>query len=238
NAYDRQVCRGLVASGWSVREHVVPGTWPRPDAASYVALTDVMRHIPDGAVVLVDGLIGCVAPEVLVPQAARVRLVMLVHMPFGDRMENDVPDDAERREREVLSAAAGIVATSAWTRGRLLDLYGLPEASVHVAEPGVVAAEAVPGTPDGGSLICVAAVMPRRGHDVRVDALGRLTDPGWQCVCVGAPDREPAFVERLRRRAVDGGFGDRLSFPGPRTGGDLEHSYAVADLLVLPSRGE
>src|SRR5207342_680020 len=81
NAYDRHVCRGLATAGWSVREHVVPGTWPRPDAGSYAALADVIRHIPDGAVVLLDGLIACVAPEVLVPEAERLRLVVLVHMP-------------------------------------------------------------------------------------------------------------------------------------------------------------
>ena len=33
NVYDRHVCDGLAALGWSVREHAVPGFWPRPDAA-------------------------------------------------------------------------------------------------------------------------------------------------------------------------------------------------------------
>jgi glycosyltransferase involved in cell wall biosynthesis len=30
----------------------------------------------------------------------------------------------------------------------------------------------------------------------------------------------------------------RVDFPGPRTGADLDRSYAAADLLVLPSRAE
>jgi len=30
NAYDRRVCRGLAALGWSVREHAVAGGWPSP----------------------------------------------------------------------------------------------------------------------------------------------------------------------------------------------------------------
>jgi glycosyltransferase involved in cell wall biosynthesis len=33
-------------------------------------------------------------------------------------------------------------------------------------------------------------------------------------------------------------LGDRLSFPGPRTGADLGRSYAAADLVVLASRAE
>lgn len=33
NVYDRRVCRGLAAIGWSVHEHPVPGPWPWPDPA-------------------------------------------------------------------------------------------------------------------------------------------------------------------------------------------------------------
>ena len=77
-----------------------------------------------------------------------------------------------------------------------------------------------------------------KGHDVLLDALATMTDLSWQCVCVGSLDRDPAFVEGLRRRALDGGLGDRVCFPGPRTGADLDRSYAAADLLVLASRAE
>jgi glycosyltransferase involved in cell wall biosynthesis len=45
-------------------------------------------------------------------------------------------------------------------------------------------------------------------------------------------------VEELRRRTVDGGLGDRVSFPGPRTASELDRSYAGADLMVLASRAE
>ena len=89
NAYDRHVCRGLASLGWSVHEHAVPGCWPRPDAASSAALARVVQRIPDDAVVLLDGLVASTAPEVLVPQASRLRLVVLVHMPLGHRPADD-----------------------------------------------------------------------------------------------------------------------------------------------------
>ena len=123
NAYDRRVCRGLAAIGWSVHEHAVPGSWPRPDAAACATLTGVIARIPDGAVVLIDGLIASTVPEVLVPEAGRLRLVVLVHMPLGHRPADDGVDDARTRERAVLSVAASVVTTSAWTRRRLLELY-------------------------------------------------------------------------------------------------------------------
>jgi glycosyltransferase involved in cell wall biosynthesis len=238
NVYDRRVCGGLASLGWFVHQHAVSGPWPRPDAASCAALAGVVQGIPDGAVVLLDGLVASTVPEVLVPHASRLRLVVLVHMPLGDRPADARKDEARTRERAVLSAAAAVVTTSEWARRRVLELYPLPAERVHVAEPAVDAADLATGTAAGGALLCVAAVTPEKGHDVLLAALAATTDLRWQCVCVGSLDRDPAFAEDLRRRSRDAGLGDRVSFPGPRTGVDLDRSYATADLLVLASRAE
>ena len=235
NAYDRRTCRGLADTGWSVHEHAVPGSWPQPDAAAYTALAGVIQSIPDDAVVLLDGLVASTAPELLVPQASRLRLVTLVHMPLG----NDTTDgDARAREGAVLSAAASVVTTSRWARRTLLELYKLPGDRVHVAEPGVEPADLAPGTAGAGALLCVAAVVPGKGHDVLLDALATLTDMSWRCMCVGSLDRDPAFAEGLRRRVIESGLVNGVSFPGPLTEADLAASYTAADLLVLPSRAE
>jgi glycosyltransferase involved in cell wall biosynthesis len=235
NAYDRRVCRGLAELGWPVRVHAVPGAWPRPDRAAFDELDGVVRRIPNGAVTLLDGLVASTAPEVLVPQADRLCLVPLVHMPLG----HGSPDaDARTRERAVLSVAASVVTTSAWSRRMLSDLYSLPGDRVHVAEPGVDAAPVAPGTTTGGSLLCVAAVVPGKGHDVLLSALATMTDLTWDCRCVGNLECNPAFAEVLRSRILDDGLGDRVRFTGTRSGEDLERCYAAADLLVLPSRAE
>jgi glycosyltransferase involved in cell wall biosynthesis len=238
NVYDRHVCHGLAALGWSVHEHPVRGFWSRPDDASFAALADVVERIPDDAIVLLDGLVASTAPEVLVPQARRLRLVVLVHMALGDRRPDDGPHDARTRERAVLSAAAAVVTTSAWTRRRLLELYRLSADRVHVAQPAVEAADLASGTPAGGAMVCVAPVIFDKGHDVLIDALAIISDLSWQCVCVGRLDRDPTFADGVRRRSLDGGLGDRVHFPGPRTGADLDRSYAGADVMVLPSRSE
>ena len=247
NVYDRRVCGGLASQGWSVHEHAVPGFWDRPEAGSFAALDDVVQRIPDHAVVLVDGLVACTAPEVLVPQARRLRLVVVVHMPLGHLPADDeaggggARDAARAREGAVLEAVAAIVTTSAWTRRRLRELYALPDERMHVAQPGVdavAAADLAAGTPGGGALLSVAAVTHAKGHDVLLDALTTLADLSWECVCVGRLDRDPAFVQALRRRVRDAGLDARVHFPGPRTGAALERSYADADLLVLASRAE
>lgn len=233
NSYDRHVLRGLAGSGWSVREHPVSGAWPRPDATERADLDRVLSAVPDNAVVLVDGLVASAVPEVLVPQARRLRLVVLVHMPLGDGSAED-----RAGEREALAAATAVVTTSAWTRRRLLDLYALPVDRIHVAVPGVEPAPVAPGSAAGSALLCVAAVTPHKGHDVLAAALATLTGLSWNCVCVGALTRDPNFVEGLRRQVDGHGLADRLRLVGPHTGDALDAAYASADLLVLPSRGE
>ncbi|MFN8122830.1 MAG: glycosyltransferase family 4 protein [Thermoleophilia bacterium] len=232
NVYDRRVCTGLRETGWTVREHEAPGDWPRPGGRAVAALEATLRETPDGAVVLVDGLIASVVPRVLEAHSGRLRLVVLVHMPLGD--------DGEAREREgaALAAAHSVVATSEWTRRRLGDLHGLDPARIHVATPGVEAAGVAPGSDGGGSLLCVAAVTPGKGHDVLVDALAAVRDLEWRCRCLGSLERDPGFVAALRRRIRDLGLDGRVTLDGPRTGDGLRRGYADADLLVLASRGE
>jgi glycosyltransferase involved in cell wall biosynthesis len=238
NTYDRHVCRGLRSLGWSVHEHAVAGFWVRPDAAALAALAGVVARIPDDAVVLLDGLIASTAPEVLVAPARRVRPVVLVHMPLGHRPAGDEAGEVRAREHEVLAVAAAVVTTSAWARRRLLELYPLAADRVHVAVPGVRAAGLAGGTAAGGQMLCVAAVTSDKGHDVLLGALATISDLTWHCVCLGSLERDPAFVEGLRRRLMKSGLNDRVSFPGPRTGAELDRSYAAADLLVLASRAE
>jgi glycosyltransferase involved in cell wall biosynthesis len=205
-----------------------PGSWPWPDAAARTALRDAVSTVADDTVVLVDGLIASSVPEVLVPEAGRLRLVVLVHMP----VDNGTP------ERAVLSCAAAVVTTSEWTMRWLVGRYGLPAGRVHVAEPGADAADLASGTPAGAELLCVAAVTPNKGHDVLLTALAAIADLPWRCVCVGSLAGDPGFVERARHQARDSGIADRVTFAGPRVGPDLDAAYAGGDVLVLASRGE
>ena len=151
NTYDRRLCDELATLGWSVRKHVA------------FDLPRQLARIPDGALVLLDGLVASPAPHVLLPEARRLRQVALVHMPLEDE-----------REREVFEAASAVITTSVWARRRLEELYGLTR--VDVAEPGVDPAALARGSADGGALLCVAAVTRGKGHDVLLGGLATLPD--------------------------------------------------------------
>ncbi|GII76777.1 glycosyl transferase [Sphaerisporangium rufum] len=240
NVYDRRVCRELAAAGRPVREHAVPGGWPRPDRAARAELDRALAGMPDGTVVLLDGLVACGVPEVVVPHARRLRLAVLVHLPLA--AETGLPPalaaDLDARERETLHSASAVLATSAWAGRGLAGRHGLDPARVHVVPPGTDPAPLTAGEPAGTRLLCVAAVTPRKGQEVLVRALGGLADLPWDCACVGSLDRAPEYVAGVRRLIAARGLDGRVRLAGPRTGAEMAACYAAADLMVLPSHGE
>jgi glycosyltransferase involved in cell wall biosynthesis len=236
NLYDRRVCTGLAGDGWAVRELPVAGGWPHPDAVARAALAGTLAAVPDGAVVLVDGLVACGVPEVVVPAARRLALIVLVHLPLGDEIGAD--PGLVARERETLMAATGVVATSPWAADRLVAQHGLDGGRIVVAAPGVDPAPLAPGTDGATGLLCVGSITPTKGQDLLVEALAGVADRPWRCDLVGPLGRDRAHVaavgEAIARHRLEG----RVRLAGPLVGAGLAAAFAAADLLVVPSRAE
>ncbi|MFD4230876.1 glycosyltransferase family 4 protein [Streptomyces sp. NPDC058545] len=240
NTYDRRVCRDLPRIGWQVHEYAVAGTWPQPRATARAELARILRESADGAVVLLDGLVACAVPDIVVPEAERLRLVVLVHLPLGDEtgLTPAMAAALNAGEHRTLQAAAAVVATSGWAADRLVAHHGLDPGRVHVAAPGADTAPLATGTDRVPSLLCVASVTPRKGHLQLVESLAAVADLPWNCVCVGGLGQDPGYVTRLRELIERCGLGDRVHLVGPRTGTELNASYAAADLLLLASHAE
>lgn len=228
NTYDRRVLTGL-GTGRVVHEIRAGGLWPYPSVDDLTRLEHRLAGVPDGSVVLLDGLVACAAPEIVSRSAHRLRTVVLVHLPLGD--EPGAAPELHDRERRALKAAARIVATSEGAARRIEQLHDFPDRSVYVAPPGVDHAPAATPSPAGNRLLCVAAVTPRKAQDVLVEALLTLDGLDFSCTFVGACAGD--YAQRVRSRADN-----RMHFAGTRHGPALEESYAAADLLVLPSRAE
>lgn len=221
NRYDRRVIDALVTLGRVVHEHPVGD------------LVRVLADVPDGATVVVDGLLGSFAPEVVVPAADRLRIVVLVHMPFAEA-DPEVRED----ERAVLTAAAGVVTTSEWARAWVIRHHGLAPERVRVATPGVDPAPLTDPSADGSRLLCLAAVTRDKGHDILLSALSEITDLDWTCTLAGALDLDAELVSGLHELALRSGIGDRVRFTGPLPDEQVQGALAEADLLVTASRRE
>lgn len=257
NTYDLRLCAELATQGFAVEQIRAGGAWPHPSQVDLAGLEDGLDGVPDSGVVLLDGLVACAAPDVVVRQARRLRLGVLVHLPLADETGLNPGDAAvlDARERRALHAVHAVVATSAATARRVVDRHGLAPSAVHVAVPGTDHLGPEPLEPepleqepleqgagrptdDGQRLLCVGSVTPRKGHDVLVEALAGLGDLAWTCACVGPLDRSPGHAARVRARAAELGLSTRLTWSGPRTHRALAEAYDAADLVVLPSRAE
>jgi glycosyltransferase involved in cell wall biosynthesis len=237
NVYDQRVCAELAEAGWDVLVTTVAAAWPVPGPGARADLARIVSAIPDGEIVLIDGLIASPAAEQLLPHTGRIRMTVLLHTPLVAIL--DAPHDAtaQRSERAVLRAATGVVVTSEWTRQQVLARYAIPAHRIHVARPGADRA-AAPPRPVRGRLICVGVLDRHKGQDLLIEALAGLAERDWHCLLAGSPDRNPAYAERLRARIARLGYGHRVRLAGVLTGAALSHAYTTADLLVAPSRSE
>lgn len=235
NTYGRRMCELL-----GLEKVTVPGRWPTPSTKARVALSQTLGEIPDGSVVLIDGLVACGVPEVVVPQARRLRLVVMLHLQLAD--ETGLPPERaaglDRREREVLRAATAVVTTSEWAARRAISHHGLDPRRVRTAPPGTDPAPLAAGTESGNRLLCLASVTPRKGHDVLVEALANLADLPWTCVCAGSLRADPGYARRIQGLVDKQGLTHKMIFAGVLWGDDLDQAFSQTDLLVLPSRRE
>ena len=68
--------------GIDVRLHQLAGPWPEGDASTHATLARALRAAP---ACLVDGIVGCGSPEVVVAAVESGHAVtIMVHLPIGD----------------------------------------------------------------------------------------------------------------------------------------------------------
>jgi glycosyltransferase involved in cell wall biosynthesis len=133
--------------------------------------------------------------------------------------------------------------TSATTAGMLASQFGVPAERITVAEPGTDparrarAGEAVPGAraPRGLLLLAVGSIVPRKGYDLLVQALARLSDLDWRLVIAGDGGRSPETTAALLAQIGRSRVHDRVRLAGPLDERALAALYARTDLFVMSS---
>ncbi len=88
------------------------------------------------------------------------------------------------------------------------------------------------------NLLAVGSIVPRKGYDLLIAALGRIADLPWRLVIAGDPGRSPATAAALEEQIASLHLADRVELAGVVSAERLASLYASADLFVLPSRYE
>jgi glycosyltransferase involved in cell wall biosynthesis len=235
-AYARRLLAYLPAHGVNVRHVALPASYPHPTAADLTATDRLLRDIPNGTVLLVDGLAYGAMPAELVRSLGR-RIVALVHHPLGFETGQDEGRKAAliASERAALAVAERVVACSAATARLLASEFAVPRERITIAEPGTEPAPRATGTGAPVQLLAVGAVSPRKGYTGLVAALRELADLDWRLTIAGSLDHAPEAAAALRAAVQAAGLRERITVAGAVDESRLARLYDRADVFVSPS---
>lgn len=236
--YNREIMRECRLSGWEVTERPLPSGFPRPSRTDLAATAEVLRSLPDGAIVVIDGLAYGAMPEIAEANRDRLWMVPLVHLALCDEVGLA---ESERTklfdsERKALRAARRIICTSP-TSKRRLRAFGVADEHCFVVEPGVIRRAHTPMPARAAvHLLSIGSYTQRKGYEVLFKALASVSDrlrcagAVWRLDCVGATGSDLALEQRLWQRATT--FGGAVHLHGPTTEPTLDGFFRNADAYV------
>ena len=240
-AYDRRVIAELERLGWAVDLVDLGEGFPRPSGEQVKAAQARLMAIPVGCPVVVDGLALGVLPEPAAQLCVDHPLIALVHHPLAleSGLSAAQAEGLRVSERRALAAARRVVVTSATTARLLVADYGVPKERIVIACPGNDPAPAAQGSNDSVvRLLAIGAVVPRKGFDVLIAALGALTDLPWHLTIAGDRGRDPQAAARLDADIARLNLDSRVDVLGAVPPERLGELYAGADVFTLASRFE
>lgn len=240
--YDRRIADGLGGRNWAVTV-VELDPFVNPLSAPADTARAQFAGIPDGSLVLVDGLSFGSIPDVIEPHARRLRFVPIVHMMLSTApgLSSGAASRLRDLEHRALKHARHVVITGERTRPHIQSALGHQDDSVvtHIP-PGTdrVGIRTHESTGPPVRLLCVANVTPGKGHDILVRSLATVPVEAWTLRCAGSRERDPAFARDVEAAACGLGIGAHIGWLGELDDDALHREYERADVFVLPTRSE
>nr|WP_153358448.1 glycosyltransferase family 4 protein [Endobacterium cereale] len=241
--YDRRVIRELRAFGWSVEHIALPSAFPYPGPEDHAEVAARFSAIPDGSLVLVDGLAFGAMPQIAQAESRRLRLVALVHHPLA--LETGIaPQVAERlkdSETVALKASRGLIVTSQATARTLRQEFDVKDAAILVAAPGTDHVTSQqrdrPDVPaDDPLILSVGSLTRRKDHATLISALQSIADRRWHCRIVGSDSMDRTTAQALRQQVAEAGLDARITLTGAVE--DVALEFRRADIFALASQYE
>ncbi|MEL7259422.1 MAG: glycosyltransferase family 4 protein, partial [Pseudomonadota bacterium] len=142
-----------------------------------------------------------------------------------------------RTERANLAFAAHVIVPSPHTAALLVSEYGVAENRITIAQPGTDQPTGQPNPEDPPLILSVGIQVPRKGHDILLQALAALVDLPWRAVIVGAA-YDPLYAEELSQLRCNLNLTDRVHFTGQISDNALTRLYHQATVFALATRHE
>lgn len=237
--YDRRLCAALREAGHDVRYLRLGDSFPHPTDADMEGAFAQLGALPATCCALVDGLaFGALDTGRLA--RLHVPVVALVHHPLA--LEPGLSPEAARamaaRETANLGHARHIVVTSPHIALLLADHYDVTADRISVARPGFAPPATTDAARDTPPLILSVGLQARRkGHDILLHALSRITDLDWRAEIVGRA-HEPGTARELLGLRDRLGLAARVTIAGEVDQATLDGLYRRASLFALATRYE
>jgi glycosyltransferase involved in cell wall biosynthesis len=238
--YDRRIVEGLRQAGHQMEVVELIGAFPLVDDFARDSACAAWDRLPPDTKPVIDGL-ALPAFRGLEDAISARGSVGLIHHPVSletglSNADRAVLADVERR---LFARMTQLIVTSDTTAETLDTSFHIPSDRIHVVVPGTDDAPRCTGsTGPFCEVLSIGTLIPRKGHDVLLRALGRLFDLDWHLTIVGSPDRDPVHAHGLIALAEELKIAHRVRFAGELVGEALEDVWRGADLFALATNYE
>ncbi|WP_317055359.1 glycosyltransferase family 4 protein [Roseovarius rhodophyticola] len=236
--YDRKLVDGLRALGWDITLLQLGTSFPNPTSQDMRDAEKQLAALPEDCPVIIDGLaLGAFDPAVL--DAVNASIVALIHHPLARENGHSAEQRAHflTSERQNLARAVHVLVPSPHTAKVLHADYDVSTSRITIARPGTDRPLSTGVKTDPPLILSVGIQVSRKGHDVLLKALARLTAHTWTAIIAGGAF-DPDHAAELARLVNELGLSDRVKIVGAVSDETLSHLYGQASLFALATRYE
>jgi len=236
--YERRLLEALRSEGRDVKHLRLGTSFPDPDADDTADAIAQFRDLDPDRVLILDGFVSATLDTEALA-ALHVPSVAMVHHPLALEigLDADRRDRLFRRERANLARIDHVFVPSPATADVLTRSYDVAADRITVLRPGAHRPTGMRDPVVPPLILSVGILHPRKGHDVLLKALARITDLDWTAVIVGK-SHDADHAAHLGRLHEDLGLGARVRIAGYLPDTDLAGLYANASVFALATRYE
>jgi len=191
--------------------------------------------LPPGAVPVIDGMRLPRLQDRADALAESGASVLVHHISAAAGRDAGAREAVRAAEAALIPRMRRVIATSATVAAQLRELFGV---AADFVAPGAVDLPRNCASADPPLVLSVGVLTRRKGHDLLLRAMARLTDLEWRLVIAGDSSREPAHAAELAALIEELGLRHRATLLADPEPDALRRAWETAGLFALATRWE